>query len=104
MNAGSGPSDLGTVRVPLEVVIALGGVYCLATAILIWSFGIRAFLRKYWEKPSPNVWGPALFEDYVRARAVVQRLGWKPFYVLGFEVLFVLGWGCLIAAAVLRWA
>ena len=92
------PAEMLPVRIPVDLILAAAGLYCLVVALLLWWLGIRPFLRKFWERPSRRIWGPAIVEDYLLARAVTRRLRWAPLRLRVLEFLFLLGFLLLVAA------
>jgi len=92
------------VRVSIELILAAAGFYLVAVAVLLWWLGVRAFLRRFWEHPSARLWGPAIVDDYLLARAVARKLRWTPLRLRVFELLSAIGFLLLVAAAVLRYS
>jgi hypothetical protein len=91
------------VRAPVELILVAAGSYCLVVALLLWWLGVRAFLRKFWEQPSTRYWGPAVADDYLLARSVARKLRWTPLRLRVFELLLLLGFMFLTAAALLHY-
>ncbi|MCB1126752.1 MAG: hypothetical protein KDM81_09670 [Verrucomicrobiae bacterium] len=95
---------MAPVRVSIELILAAAGFYLVAVAVLLWWLGVRAFLRRFWEHPSARLWGPAIVDDYLLARAVARKLRWTPLRLRVFELLSAIGFLLLVAAAVLRYS